>query len=176
MLSKTPAALLDTVIESVWSVLKTARPDEIEGLTWKSPLADRIGNAVCTALPHQSITDDTKLADLLLAASNVCPPNLGTNNLDCALAVASRALYRRALNIEPVQPIDLLARFDVLLVLIHEAWFSDNDDLVWFVSQLRRQSAALVAWPSPTPPRYPTSPSEEKRKTIFQIVTGGPVD
>ena len=156
-------------------VLRAARPDEIEDLDWNTPLADRIGLAVCTAVPFSSIDQDAKNGDLLLAASNACPAGLGMN-LDGGLAIGARALHRRAWNINPASPVDVLVRFDVLLTHIRHAWIAHDDDLVWSLSQLRKQVAALIFSAHPEPSTKPRRPTNEKHRTILELVTGNALE
>ncbi|MBX3493226.1 MAG: hypothetical protein KF899_09705 [Parvibaculum sp.] len=173
MAAKTPAALLDSGIEAVWAILRAARPDEIDNLTWRSPLAERISHAVCTVFPFSTIDRDLRNAHLLLAASNACSSGVGLN-LDIGLAIGARALHRRILNIELAGPMDVLARFDILLVHIREAWITDNDDLVWFVSQLRKQFAAAISTPSFDPPGKQLRSPDSKHLAILKLITGDP--
>lgn len=173
MASKTPAALLDEAVEAIWLELRAARPDDVANLTWRSALADKIGNLICAKLPFVSIQGDARHADLLLAASNACPVGLGAH-LDIGLAIAARALYRRAFIINVESPDDVLVRFDVLLVHIREGWISEDEDLIWFVSQLRRQFVAVSMHPpAPAPHSPPRPPQDEKHRLILELITGG---
>lgn len=172
LVSKTPAALLDLAIEAVWATLRIARPDEIDELSWRSPLAERIGQAVCVALPYESTAKDAKNASLLLAASNACQSGVSIS-LDVGLAIAARALYRRILRIEATTPIDVLTRFDVLLVFLREGWIMDNEDLIWFVSQLRRYFVSFAlssTTPTPERPHQPDDPYNDKRLVVLELI------
>lgn len=172
MEASSPATVLEVVVRAIWDTLKVASREEKTTLSWKSTLAVRIELATLAALPRASIAEDVRWANLLMAASNICPSGI-ESDLDVGLAIGARVLFCRAFEDESDAPQDILIRMDILLAYIRESWLTDNIDLIRCVSKLRRQIAALVMTTSAWPPKGPSHPKPSPRhRNVVELVTG----
>jgi len=172
VLASGPAALIETVVRAIHEVMKRTPAEELDMLSWKSPLACRISWAALEAFPHTSVERDARMADLLIAASNACSDE-GDLYLDIALAVAARSFFCRAFESDSLTPQDVLIRIDILLTFVRESWLPDNVDLTRHLSKLRRHIATLFAapsiWPASPPRRFGRGGAQ---RTILELVTG----
>lgn len=164
--------MLEAVVRAIWDTLKVASHEEKRTLSWKSALAVRIELATLAAMPRASIAEDVRWANLLIAASNICPSGIEPD-LDVGLAIGARALFCRAFEDESDAPHDILIRMDILLAYIRESWLTDNIDLIRHVSKLRRQIATLVMTTSAWPPSGPNRPKPwPVHRNVVELVTG----
>lgn len=173
MVANSPVAIVELVVRNVRDVLKAASPGELDELTWKSALAQKLSSSILGALPHRSIEADARCAELLLAVSNMCEDKAG-DYLDIGLAVSARALLCRAFEADSDKPHDVLVKTDILLAFVREAWIADDSDLTRHISKLRTLVAQVIAGRGNTPtspprPRHRRSPPD---RTILELVTG----
>lgn len=173
MVANSPVAFVELVVRNVRDILKAASLGELDELTWKSALAQKLSSSILVALPHSSIEADARCAELLLAVSNMCQDKEG-DHLDIGLAISARALFCRAFETDSDLPHDALVKADILLTFVREAWITDNFDLIRHISKLRTLVAQVIAGRGNTP----TSPPRLRHRrgppdrTILELVTG----
>lgn len=173
MIANSPVATIELVVRNVRDVLKAAPVGELDCLTWKSALAQKLSSSILAALPHRSIEADARCAELLLAVSNMCQDKAG-DYLDIGLAISARALFCRAFETDSDTPHDVLVKTDILLAFVREAWIADNCDLIRHISKLRTLVAQVISGRGSTPtsppqPRHRRGPPD---RAILELVTG----
>lgn len=173
MIANSPVAIVKLVVRNVRDVLKAAPAGELDVLTWKSTLAQKLTFSILAALPHRSIEADARCAELLLAVSNLCQDKAG-DYLDIGLVISARALFCRAFETDSDTPHDVLVKTDILLAFVREGWIADDSDLTRHISKLRTLVARAIAGRgnSPTSPPRPRHRRTPPDRTILELVTG----